>query len=143
MVKMEICFDSEDQQISKLNDSSLIVYRIRKVGHGARLGFRKFKSNKSSSGGGNGTKVFCPTSKEASSATNGLSEPPAQDHYKILLAPSSLPPESLLSKERADAGQAPTDPTTLNKSGKLQAPSKDAKAATTKSDGESRKGRPQ
>jgi len=143
MIKMEICSDSEDKQISKLNESSLIAYRIQKAGHGARLGFEKFKSNKSSFGGGNGTKVFRPASKEASSATNRLSEPLVQDHCEVLLAPSSLIPESLLRKKGANASQAPMDPAALSKSGRLQAPSKDAKAATARSDGESHEGRPQ
>jgi hypothetical protein len=140
---MKICSDSEDQHISKLNESSLIAYRIRKAGRGVRLGFGKFKSNKPSSGGGVGAKVFRPASKEDSSATNGLFEPPSQDHCKVLLAPSSFLPESLLSKKRVNAGQAPTDLAAPSESGGFQAPSKDAKAATARSDGEARKGCPQ
>jgi hypothetical protein len=65
MVKMEICSDSEDQQISKLNESSLIAYRIQKVGRDARLGFGKFESNKPSSSDSD-AKVFPPTNKEIS-----------------------------------------------------------------------------
>jgi hypothetical protein len=79
MVKMEICFDSEDQQISKLSESSLIAYRIRKAGCDTRLKFGKFKSNKPSFGGGGSAKVFPPTSKEVPSATNGSSNLPTQE----------------------------------------------------------------
>jgi hypothetical protein len=113
------------------------------VGRGARLGFEKFKSKKPNSGSGGGAKLFRPTNKEAPSATNGLSEPPVQDHCEVLLASSSLLLENLLSKKEADAGQAPADAAALNELGRLQAPSKDVKAATARSEAESREGRPQ
>jgi hypothetical protein len=118
MVKMEICFDSEDQQISKLSESSLIAYRIRKAGCDTRLKFGKFKSNKPSFGGGGSAKVFPPTSKEVPSATNGSSNLPTQDSCETPATSSTLLLESLLSKKGNNAGQAPTDPAALSESEK-------------------------
>jgi len=126
MVKMEICSDSEDQQISKLSESSLIAYRIQKAGRGARLGLKKLKSSKLSSGGGGDAKFFPPASKEISLATNGSSEPPAQGSCDALATPSSLLPESLLSKKGKIIGQALADPAALNELGRCQSPSKGA-----------------
>jgi len=143
MVKMEICSDSEDQQISKLNESSLIAYRIRKVGRGARLGFGKFKSKKLNFDGNVGAKDFRPANNEASSATNGSFEPPAHDHRGAFLAPSSLISESLLIKKEGDAGLAPTDPTAPSELGRSQALSKGAKATTARSEEVFREGHPQ
>jgi hypothetical protein len=140
MVKMEIYFDLEDQ-ISKLNETSLIAYRIRKVGHGVRLGFGKFKSFKPSSSGGVGAKAFPPASKEVSSATNGPFLPPAQGSCEALTAPSCLPLESSLSEKGKNTGQAPAYLATPSESKGCQAPSKGTQVTTTKSDGESREGR--
>jgi hypothetical protein len=141
MVKMEICSDSEDQQISKLSESSMIAYRIRKAGCGARLGLGKFKSNKPSSGGGDGTKAFPPTSKEVSSAINGSSYPPAQGSCEAPATPSILLPESLLSKKGKNVRQTSADPATLSESERCQSPSKDVLATTAWSNGELREGR--
>jgi len=94
MVKMEICFDSKDQ-ISKLSDSSLIAYRIRKAGRGA---FRVQRS-KPNSGGGGGAQAFPPACKEISSVANGSFLPPAQGSCEAPTASSSLLPESLFSAE--------------------------------------------
>jgi hypothetical protein len=58
------------------------------------------------------------------------------------LAPSSSIPEGSLSKKEEDAGIAPTDPAALSESGRSQAPSKGAKAATARSDEEAREGPP-
>jgi hypothetical protein len=138
MVKMEICSDSEDQQISKLIESFLIVYRIWKVGRDERLGFRKFKSNKPSSSGG--AKTFPPTSKEVSLATNESSDPPVQGSCETPAAPSTLLPESLFSKKGKSVRQTSTDPAALNESEKCQSPSKDAQATTAWSDGKSHEG---
>jgi hypothetical protein len=114
MVKMEICSDSEDQQISKLIESSLIAYRIRKAGRDERLGFKKFKSNKLSSGGDDGAKTFPPTSKEVSLATNKSSDSPVQGSCEAPAAPSTLLPESLLSEKGKSIGQASADLVALN-----------------------------
>ncbi len=143
MVKMEICSDSEDQQIFKLNEYSLIAYKIWKAGRDARLGFGKFKSKKSIPSDGAGAKAYRPASKEDSSATNGSSEPLAHDHHEALLVLSSPTPKSSLRKQEVNAGLASADRAALNKSGRPQAPSKGAKAATAKSDGKSREGLPQ
>jgi hypothetical protein len=43
MTKMEICSEVEDLQASKLNEFILVVHRVRKVGHGVRLGLNKNK----------------------------------------------------------------------------------------------------
>ncbi|CAK9858308.1 unnamed protein product [Sphagnum jensenii] len=141
MVKMEICSDSKDQHISKLNESSLIAYRIRKVGRGARLRLGKFKSNKPNVGGGGDAKFFPLASKEVSSATNGPSDPPAQGPCEAPVAPSNLLPESLFSKNGKNVGQALADSAALSESERGQPPSKDVQATTTWSDGESREGR--
>jgi hypothetical protein len=63
MVKMEICSDSEDQQIFKLNEYSLIAYKIQKAGHGPHLGFEKFKCKKPNPGGNVGAKDFQQTKR--------------------------------------------------------------------------------
>jgi hypothetical protein len=126
MVKMEICSDSEDQQISKLNESSLIAYKIQKAGRGARLRFGKFKNNKPSSGGGGSAKVFPLASKEVSSATNRSFDPPAQDSCEAPAASSTLLLENLLNEKGKNARQTPADPAALNKSEKCQSPSKEA-----------------
>jgi hypothetical protein len=104
------------------------------VGRGVRLGFEKFKSKKSNLGSNVDAKDFRPANKEASSATNGSFEPPAHDHREALLAPTFLIPESSLSKKEGDAGLALTDPAVPNESGRSQAPSKGAKAATARSE---------
>jgi hypothetical protein len=36
MVKMEIWSDPEDQQTSKMNEASLLAYRVRKARHEVR-----------------------------------------------------------------------------------------------------------
>jgi hypothetical protein len=115
MVKMEICFDSEDRQISKLSKSFLIAYRIRKVGRGVRLGLRKFKSNKPSSGDSGNVKAFFLASKEVLSATNGSSDSPEQGSYEALAVPSTLLPESLPNKKGKNIGQALVDPAAPSK----------------------------
>jgi hypothetical protein len=141
MVKMEISSDSEDQQISKLSETSLIAYRLWKAGRGVRLGFEKFKSNKPSSKGGGSAKVFPPTSKEVSSATNESSDPPAQDSCEAPAAPSTLLLESLHIEKGKNTGQAPTNPAALSKSERCRSPSKEAQATTARNDGESREDR--
>jgi len=102
MVKMEICSDLEDQQISKLSESSLIAYRIRKVRRDARLGLRKFKSSKPSSRGGDGTKFFLSASKEVSSVTNGSSEPPAQRLLRCSCRAELSPSGKFAQRKRKD-----------------------------------------
>jgi len=118
----------------------LIAYKIRKVGRGARLGLGKFKSIKSSSGGDGGAKTFPPTSKEASSATDGSSDPPMQGSCKALAVPSTLLLESLFSEKGKNVGQTPADSTALSESERCQSPSKDAQATTAWSDGKSCEG---
>lgn len=140
---MEICFNSEDQQISKLSQSSLIAYRIQKVGRDAHLGLGKFKSSKPSSRGDGGAKFFMPASKEVSLATNGSFEPPAQGSCDAPAVSSSFFPESLLSEKGKIVGQALVDPATLSESGRCQSPSKGVQATTAQSDGESHESRPQ
>jgi hypothetical protein len=142
MVKMEICSNLEDQQISKLNEYSLVAYRIWKTGRDARLGFGKFKSKKLNLGGGVGAKALRPECKDVPSATNGSFEPSTHDHRGSLLAPSSSTPESSLRIQETNADLASTNPTAPNESGNTQAPSKGAKAAATKSNEESREGLP-
>ncbi|CAM6014430.1 unnamed protein product [Sphagnum balticum] len=141
MVKMEICSDSEDQQISKLSESSLIAYRIRKAGCCVRLGFGKFKSNKSNFSGSGGAKAFPSASKEVSSATNGSYDLLVQGSCKALAASNILLPESLLSERGKNVGQALMDPAALSELEKCQSPSKDALATTAWSDGKSRESR--
>jgi hypothetical protein len=58
---MEIYSDPKDQQISKLNEASLMVYKIRKAGHNVRLGFGKFKSSSSDDGGAKVSSLLLPT----------------------------------------------------------------------------------
>jgi hypothetical protein len=93
MVKMEICSDSEDQQVSKLNESFLMAYRIQKVWRSARLGLGKFKCNKSNPSGG-GAKALPATSKEISSTTNGSFDLLAQSSCEAPSTPNTLLPES-------------------------------------------------
>jgi len=141
MLKMEICSDSEDQQISKLSESFLIAYRIQKAGRDVRLGLRKFKSNKPSFGSGSGAKAFSPASKEVSLATNGSSDLLEQGSCEIPAASSTLLPESLPNKKRKNVRQVPTDLVAPNKSERCQSPSKYAQATTAQNDGELREGR--
>jgi len=142
MVKMEICSDLEDQQISKLNEHSLIAYRIRKARCGARLWLGKFKCKKPNPSGDIGAKALRLGSKEASAATNGSFEPSMQDHRGTLWEPSSSSPESSLRIQETNVGLAPTDPTTPSESGNIQAPAKGAKALSARSDEEPREGPP-
>jgi hypothetical protein len=123
---MEICSNSEDQQISKLRESSLIAYRIRKARRGARLGLGKFKSSKPSFGGGGGGKFFPPTSKEVLSGTNGSSKPPAQGSYNAPATPSFLLPEGLLNEKGKIVGQASADLVVFNESRRCQSSNKGA-----------------
>lgn len=138
MVKMEICSDSEDQ-ISKLSDTSLIAYRIRKAGCGA---FRVWR-NKPSFGGGGSAQALPPASKEITSAAHGSSPLPAQGSCEAPTAPSSLLPESLLSAEGKLVGPTPADHAAPSEAERGRSPSKDALATNTRSDGESREDRPQ
>ncbi|CAK9868600.1 unnamed protein product [Sphagnum jensenii] len=138
MVKMEICSDSEDQ-ISKVSDSSLIAYRIRKAGRGMFRVQRKIA--KSNPGGGSGAQALPPAHKEISSAANGSSLLPAQGSCEAPTTPSSLLPESLLSSEGKLVGLTSVDHAAPNESERGQFPSKDALATNARSDGESREGR--
>ncbi|CAK9253726.1 unnamed protein product [Sphagnum jensenii] len=143
MGKMEICSDLEDQQISKLNEYSLVALRIRKAGRGARLGFGKFKCKKPNLGGNVGAKAHRPESTEAPSATNGSYEASSHDHRKSLPAPSSPSPKSSANLRETITGLAATDPAALRESGNTQAPSRGAKTTSTRSIEESREGTPQ
>jgi len=69
MVKMNIHPESEDLQISKLNEFFLVVDRIRKAGHSARQGFDKFKNKTNPNGGG--ARLSVPSSGENAPFTNG------------------------------------------------------------------------
>jgi hypothetical protein len=143
MGKMEICSDLEDQQISKLNEYSLVALRIRKAGRGARLGFGKFKCRKPNLGGIVGAKAHRPESTEAPPATNGSSEASAHDHRESLPAPSSPSPESSANLRETIAGLAPTDPAALRESGNTQASSRGAETTLARSIEDSREGTPQ
>jgi hypothetical protein len=102
MVKMEICFDLEDQQTSKMNEASLLAYKVRKAWRGVCLAFGKFKS---SSGGG--TKVFVPESKKIVFDTGSFSAPLMRCSSEAPAALNSFPPESLFSNgKKADAEKA-------------------------------------
>ncbi|CAK9208953.1 unnamed protein product [Sphagnum troendelagicum] len=143
MGKMEICSDLEDQQISKLNEYSLVALRIRKAGRGARLGFGKFKCRKSNLGGNVGAKAHRPESTEPSSATNGSHEASAHDLRKSLPAPSSPSPESSANLRETNAGLVQTDPVALSESGNTQAPGRGVETTSARSSEESREGAPQ
>ncbi|CAM6062820.1 unnamed protein product [Sphagnum tenellum] len=142
MGKMEICSDLEDQQISKLNEYSLVALRIRKAGRGARLGFGKFKCRKSNLGGNVGAKAHRPESTEPSSATNGSYEASAHDLRKSLPAPSSPSPESSANLRETNAGLVQTDPVALSESGNTQAPGRGVETTSARSSEESREGAP-
>jgi hypothetical protein len=69
MVKMNNHSESEDLQISKLNEFFLVADRIRKVGRSVRQGFGKFKNKPNPSGGG--ACLSIPTSSENAHFSNG------------------------------------------------------------------------
>jgi hypothetical protein len=131
MVKMEICSDPEDEQISKLNEASLITYKIRKAGRGMRLRFGKFKPSF-----GGGVKVFLPVSKENSFGTNGSSVSLALCSNKAPAAPNTLPSGSLLSNGK-NADVALEDPATTNDLKGCRSPCRSVQATLVRSDGES------
>jgi hypothetical protein len=130
MVKMEICSNPEDRQISKLNEYTLIAYRIRKAGRGV-LRVRRIQTNP---GGGVDAKTFLPANKEVSLATNGSFEPPSLDRCGALLAPSSPSPESSIRNQEAIVSHAKADPAALSESVKPRASSEGAKAAEARSE---------
>jgi hypothetical protein len=136
MVKMEICSDPYDQHISKLNETSVIAYRIRKARCGVHSGFGKFKPR---SGSGGGAKVFLPVSKEVLFGTNGSFVLPVQCSSETLAAPSTLLLESLLSKGK-NTNAALEDPVATSDSKSCRSPGKSAQTATIQSDGESHEG---
>ncbi|CAK9878714.1 unnamed protein product [Sphagnum jensenii] len=142
MGKMETCSDLDEQQISKLNEYSLLALRIRKVGRGKRLGFGKFKCRKPNLGGNVGAKAHRPESTEVPSATNGSFEALAHDHRKSLPAQSSPSPGSSTNPRETITGLAPMDPAALSESGNTQAPSRGAETASARSSEESHEGTP-
>jgi hypothetical protein len=116
MVKMEIYSDPEDQQISKMNEASLLAYKVRKAGHRERLGFGKFKLSS-----GSGTKVFPPESKKIAFGTGSFFVPPLRCSNEALAAPNFFPSESLLSNgKKADV--EPEDSAATNKLQRRQPP---------------------
>jgi hypothetical protein len=52
MTNMEICSEAEDLQASKLNEFVLVAHKVRKAGHGVRLGLSKNKLRPNGGGGG-------------------------------------------------------------------------------------------
>ncbi len=140
MVKMEICSKFEDQQISKLNEFSLVAYRIRKAGHDVRLGLGKFKCNKLNPSSGHIAQVPFPTSNEISFITNESSDPLAQGSCEAPFAPSTSLPGSLLSKGGKNTSQTSIDLATFSNPTKCQLPNKNAQANSPQSDGGLREG---
>jgi hypothetical protein len=140
MVKMEICSESKDQQISKLNKISLVAYMIWKARRGARLGLSKFKCNKLNLSSGNGARAPSPTSNEISSIANGSSNSLAQGFHEAPSVPSTSLLGSSFIKGGKNTNRTPADPTTLSNSARCWLLDKDVQANSPWSDGGSRKG---
>jgi hypothetical protein len=121
-----------------MNKASLIVYRVRKVGRGVRLGFGKFKLRSSG-----GAKAFPPKSKKAAFDTGSFYVPPMRCSSEAPVAPSSFPPKNLLnSGKKADAELE--DSAATNELQRQQHPGGSAQAIiTAQSDGEPSEERPQ
>jgi hypothetical protein len=68
MVKMNIHSESDDLQISRLNEFFLVADKIQKVRRSARQGIEKFKKLNLS---GDGARFFALTSNEDPSSTKG------------------------------------------------------------------------
>jgi hypothetical protein len=99
MVKMEICSDPEDQQTSKMNEASLLAYKVRKAGRDVRLGFGKFKPSSIDD-----AKAFPPKSKKVVLGSDSPFVSPTQCSNEAPVALSLFPSESLLSsRKEADA----------------------------------------
>jgi hypothetical protein len=138
---MEICSESEDHQISKLNEFSLVAYKIWKARRGAWLGLSKFKGNKLNPSGGSSARTAFPTSNKNSLTTDGSFDPPVQGSGEALSAPSSSFLGGSISKEGKIANQAPANSTILEDMTRCQLSDKVAQAGSPRSDGESRENR--
>jgi len=130
MATMEICSDPEDQQTSKMHETSLLAYRVRKVGRSVRLGFGKPKP---SPGDGDGAKALLLGSKENSLIANGPFVLVAHGSSEACNAPITLFSRSLFSKGK-QAAVVPEDPALTSALHRGQAPS--TQAASARSDGE-------
>ncbi len=140
MVKMKINLESEDLQISRLNEFFLMADKIRKAGCGARQGLGKFKCSKANPSSGGGARTFSPTSNEISSIANGSSDPPAQGSCEAPSVPNTFLPISLLSKGGKNTNQVLTDLATLSDPARCRLLGKDVQANFPRSDGGSREG---
>ncbi|CAK9271392.1 unnamed protein product [Sphagnum jensenii] len=140
MVQMKINSESEDLQISRLNEFFLVADRIRKARRDARQGLGKFKCNKSNPSDGGGTRASSLTSNEISSIANGSSDPPAQGSCEAPSVPSTFLSGSSLNKGGKNASQALADPATLSDPARCWLLGKDAQANSPWSDGGSREG---
>jgi hypothetical protein len=138
MVKMEICFDLEDQQTSKMNEAFLLAYKVRKAGRGVCLGFGKFKP--SSVGG---AKAFPPKSKKVAFGSVSPSASPTRCSSEAPVASNPFPPENLLSSGK-EVDAEPEDPAATSELQRRQPPGGSVQAiTTTRSDGEPSEERPQ
>jgi hypothetical protein len=141
MVKMNIHSESEDPQISRLNEFFFVVNRIRKVGRNVRQGLGKFKSKPNPSG--SGAWLPTPTSSEDLPSTNGSITPPVQRSHVTSSTPSSPLPGSLLSKEERSAIRTPEVSAALSSPVRCPCPNKIAQVISERSDGGAREGHPQ
>jgi hypothetical protein len=138
MVKMNIYSESENMQISKLNEFFFVADKIRKAGRNAQqgLGFGKFRSKTNPNSGGAQFSVL--SSGENAPLTNGsftLFSPTVQSFRASPSEPSDPPPKNPPSKEERRTIQAPEIPTTPSSPSRCSAPNRIAQAISERSDG--------
>ncbi|CAM6031017.1 unnamed protein product [Sphagnum balticum] len=143
MVKMNTYSESEDLQISKLNEFFLVADRIKKVGRSTRqgLGFGKFRSKMNPNGGGARFPVL--PSGENAPLTNGsfiLFSPTLQSFRASPSEPSDPPTVDLLSKEERRTIRASEAPAAPSSPARCSAPNRIAQAISERSDGGAREG---
>jgi hypothetical protein len=141
MVKTNISSESEDIQISKLNEFFLVADRIRKAGRYTRQGFRKFKSKTNPNGGG--ARLPVPSSRESIPFTNRSfpSVAPIVLRFRDSLSePSDFLPRNPFSKGERKAIRAPEAQAVPSSSARCPVQAWGAQATSERSDGGAREG---
>jgi hypothetical protein len=138
MVKTIIHSKSEDLQISRLNEYSLVADKIKRAGRCPQQGFDKLRSRPNPSSGS--TRLSAQISCVVPPFANGSSALTRQGFSD----PSPTLSDSLagdpLSKEEKSAIQALTNLAALSDAMRCQPPSRTMQVVTVRSDGGSREG---
>jgi hypothetical protein len=137
MVKMNIHLESEDLQISKLNEIFLVADRIKKAGRSARQGFGKFKNKTNPNGGG--ARLSVPSSGENAPFTNESFTSVAsivQSSRTSPSAPSDSPSGNPFSKKKRKTIRAHEVPAVPSNPARCPAPDQITQAISERSDEE-------